>query len=106
MSALPIRKTGTEQPLAVSINTPKTRLKIRKGEDSDTTPSVSFEAHAKANFPDNPRAQELEIKLRRGLGLTPEEKAEFREIVVRDSDRLTDILCWRMIDGIFRSGKK
>ena len=102
MSALPIRKTGTEQPLAVSTNAPKTKLKIRKGEDPDTTPSVSLEAHAKANFPDNPRAQELEVKLRKRIA-THDEIAELREITLRDSNRLTDILCWRMIDGIFKS---
>lgn len=103
MSALPIRKTGTEQPLAGVIKA--IRLKIKRTEDSDTTTSVSFEDLAKANFPDNPRAQELDVKLRRGIA-TRDEITELRKIIAKDSERLTNILCQRIVDGIFKSRKK
>ena len=76
-------------------------MKIKRFEDSDATPLVSFEAQAKANFPDNPRAQELEVKLMKGQ-LTPEERAEFREIIARDSGRLLDLMCGRIREEVFK----
>lgn len=104
MSALPIRKTGNSILSSVIAGISKPKLKIKRSDDSDAS-TVSFEAQAKANFPDNTRAQELEIKLRKGIA-TRDEIAELREITLRDSDRLTNVLCSRMIDGIFGSRKK
>jgi len=105
MSALPIRKTGNSNSLAAIARAQGAKLKIKRSDDSDITPQASFEDLARANFPDNPRAQELEVKLRKRTA-TKEEITELGEIIRRDSERLTDILCQRIVDGIFKSRKK
>ncbi len=102
MSALPVRKTARVQPLV--IHTASSRISSRRKRSRMTQPldadsKISIEVQAKANHPNNPRAQELEIKLKKGQ-LTPEERAEFRKIVAND-DSLLDRLCWNILDGVF-----
>lgn len=87
MSVIPIKK-----PLNGQLPVAKPRLKVRTG-----TTSVSPEDQAKANFPNNLRAQELDIKVRTGRA-TDNEKTEFRQIIADDSDRLMDLLCARLIE--------
>lgn len=100
MSALPIKNTGNNQPSALTRAT-KPRLRIRKEDASETTPSISMEEEARANFPNNPRGQELDIKIRQGKA-TPDEKLEFRKIVASDG-RLMDILCGQLLVDLLKN---
>ena len=65
-------------------------------EKGKTEKTIAPEECSKFYFPNNPRAQELDTKVRKGMKLTDEERTELRQYITLDEERLWSLAADKM----------